>query len=231
MTEIENVLNIAKQYIGTKENPPNSNNVIFNTWFYGREVSGVGYPWCMVFVQFVFKEAGLSDLLPVKTASCGALMYAAIDRGLWVTRDYRVGDILIYDFPEASGATNHTGICEKVIPGTVYAIEGNTAVGNNSNGGEVLRRTRSTSLVYGAVRPKYDYNDREEYDEMTQEQFNSMMDTWATQKANEKASPWALEAWEHARKAGIIDGTRPQNYLTRQEYAASQIRQNTDDGK
>ena len=66
---------LAAAQIGVREEPPGSNRVKFNTWYYGREVSGDSYPWCMVFVQWVFAQAGVS--LPLRTASCGALMRAA----------------------------------------------------------------------------------------------------------------------------------------------------------
>lgn len=32
-------------------------------------------------------------------------------------------------------------------------------------------------------------------------------------------SPWAKEAWEWAKKEGLIDGTRPKDTLTREEFA------------
>ena len=35
----------------------------------------------------------------------------------------------------------------------------------------------------------------------------------------EKPDEWAEEAWEAAKKAGILDGTRPHDPLTRQELA------------
>jgi murein L,D-transpeptidase YcbB/YkuD len=44
----------AKSQIGTKEVPAGSNKVKYNTWFYGKEVSGSAYPWCMAFVSWVF---------------------------------------------------------------------------------------------------------------------------------------------------------------------------------
>lgn len=46
--------------VGVKESPKNSNNVKYNTWYYGHPVHGSAYPWCMVFVQWCFahvKEA------------------------------------------------------------------------------------------------------------------------------------------------------------------------------
>ena len=56
MATAERVLEIARGELGTKEYPANSNKVKYNTWFYGREISGSAYPWCMVFVQWVFHQ-------------------------------------------------------------------------------------------------------------------------------------------------------------------------------
>ena len=78
MTEKE-LLRIATAEIGTKENPAGSNKVKYNTWYYGRAVSGKAYPWCMVFVQWVFDRAGIA--VPIKTASCGTLLNAAKSKG------------------------------------------------------------------------------------------------------------------------------------------------------
>ena len=154
MATAEKVLEIARGELGTKESPANSNRVKYNTWYYGREVSGSAYPWCMAFVQWCFAQAGVP--LPIKTASCGALMNAAKKSGQWVTKDYRPGDVVIYDFP-GGAATDHCGIIEKVTLTGVAAIEGNTSeTGSQSNGGMVCRKVRPVSLIVGAVRPKYE---------------------------------------------------------------------------
>lgn len=34
-----------------------------------------------------------------------------------------------------------------------------------------------------------------------------------------KPSAWAKEAWEWAKKEGLLDGTRPKDNLTREEFA------------
>ena len=68
--KIAKVMELAFSYVGTKEEPPNSNNVCFNTRYYGREVSGSNYPWCMAFLWSLFDEAGLSKEFGKKTASC-----------------------------------------------------------------------------------------------------------------------------------------------------------------
>lgn len=50
------VLATARAELGVKEKPTNSNNVKYNTWFYGRKVSGSNYPWCEVFVCWCFSH-------------------------------------------------------------------------------------------------------------------------------------------------------------------------------
>ncbi len=182
MATVSELLAVAAKEVGVAEEPAGSNRVRYNTWYYGKEVSGSAYPWCMVFVQWCFAQVGAS--LPARTASCGALMRAAKAGGSWVAADYRAGDVVIYDFGE-DGTTDHCGIVESAGGGFVTAIEGNTGVGNDANGGQVQRRRRSVELVVGAVRPVYE---REE----------SGMDNIP--------SSWTKEAVEWAVKNGLILG-------------------------
>ena len=153
MATVSELLEIARRQIGVKECPPNSNNVRYNTWYYGREVSGAAYAWCMVFVQWVFDQAGVK--LPVRTASCGALMRSAQSAGCWVTKGYQPGDVVIYDFP-GGAATDHCGIVESVDGTYISAIEGNTSSASDADGGAVERRARKFSQIVGAVRPTFD---------------------------------------------------------------------------
>lgn len=154
MTDAEQVIGIAKSYIGVTESPKNSNNVIFNTWYYGREVSGGAYPWCMAFVQFVFAKAGMP--LPYKTASCsGLLNWYKKNRPAQVHDTPEVGDIVIYDW-------GHTGIVTALSTSMIRAVEGNTSstvIGSQSNGGGVYERYRSKKKVSAYIRP---YSQEEE---------------------------------------------------------------------
>ena len=59
------VVNTALSQVGVKESPAGSNKVKYNTWFYGRTVSGAAYPWCMVFVQWCFAHVKEPDA-PIK---------------------------------------------------------------------------------------------------------------------------------------------------------------------
>ena len=43
---VKDILNVARKEIGTKESPAKSNNVKYNTWYYGKTVNGASYPWC-----------------------------------------------------------------------------------------------------------------------------------------------------------------------------------------
>ncbi|WP_352416395.1 CHAP domain-containing protein [Oscillibacter ruminantium] len=152
MPTAKDLIDLARAQLGVKEYPANSNKVKYNTWYYGREVSGAAYPWCMVFVQWCCAQVGVE--LPTRTASCTALMNAAKKAGMWVTSDYQMGDISIYDWG-GDKVADHCGIITQALPNGYLAIEGNTAVGNDSNGGEVMERTRPAKSIPGAVRPVY----------------------------------------------------------------------------
>ncbi len=150
------MLDTALAELGYRESPPGSNRTKYGRW-YGMD----GQPWCMMFVQWVFDKAGAADLLPLRTASCGMLMRSAKAAGCWVTEDYRSGDVVIFDFTGQKTRTDHTGIVIERRGDSLYTVEGNTADGNDSNGGQVLTRLRPLSAVRGAVRPKYEEEETE----------------------------------------------------------------------
>ncbi len=186
MATANQLLTIARKQLGICENPPSSNNVRYNTWYYGREVMGSAYPWCMAFVQWVFAQAGVK--LPVRTASCGALMNAAKAAGCWVTAGFKPGDVVIYDFP-GGAATDHCGIVETELPDYgVQAVEGNTSQsGSQSNGGMVCRKNRPGKYIVGAVRPVFD-KEKEEDDMVIYKTLNDVPSRYkaAVQKAMDK---------------------------------------------
>jgi hypothetical protein len=70
-----------------------------------------------------------------------------------VTSNPLPGDLVCYDW-EGNGVADHVGLFEAWTDksaGKFTAIEGNTAVGNDSNGGKVMRRDRTRSNVQAFV--------------------------------------------------------------------------------
>ena len=148
----EAVLQVTRWQLGVMESPKGSNKVKYNTDYYGREVSGEVYPWCMVFVWWCFHEAGFNLR---KTASCTNLADAYKAANQWVTKEFKPGDIAMFDFSGKRKKTEHCGIIVEVHDTYIVTIEGNTGTGNDSNGGEVMQRKRALTLVTGACRPGY----------------------------------------------------------------------------
>ena len=153
------IIEMAVSQIGIKEQPANSNNVKYNTEYYGRTVSGSDYPWCCAFVWWVFKHCNASNLFygGQKTAYCPTVENYYKKQGKWHTSG-KVGDMVLFDFG-GKGIAGHIGIVEKVnSDGSYTTIEGNTGSGNDANGGAVMRRTRYKSSIRGFARPDYSAN-------------------------------------------------------------------------
>lgn len=227
MGSVKNLLTIANKEVGVKESPPNSNRVKYNTWFYGKDVSGPSYPWCMAFCQWVYHKAGV--LLPnVKTASCSVMMSSAISKKIFVTKDYRPGDLVLLSF-NGSSAPQHCGIIEKVSDTIVTTIEGNTGTGNDANGGAVMKRTRKLSQIVGAVRPYFD--EEEDEIDMTIDEFINKLTPAQAYKLLQKATAYADAIrtpkwvedegyWRKLMDSGIIRSNTPEGILKRDELAS-----------
>ena len=135
--------------IGTAENPKGSNNVVYNTHYYGRPVSGPEYPWCASFIWVGFDACSLSKLFlnSGKSAYCPYIMNWAKQHGCWVTDNYREGDLLLYS-QSGTGVADHIGYCISWNGSTATAIEGNY-------GDKVAKVRRDASEILGAYRPDY----------------------------------------------------------------------------
>ena len=163
MATARQIINIARKYIGLKESPAYSNNIIFNTDYYGHPVSGDRYPWCCTMQWDFFKMGGASNLFydGKKTASCTTLMNWGKSKGLEVPKEQaRMGDWIFFDW-DGSGDADHIGIVEDGLKNGKYTtIEGNTSEKNQSDGGMVMRRYRPLDkTVRAIIRPKYEEDD------------------------------------------------------------------------
>lgn len=143
----------ATKYLGTTESPAGSNRNRFGKWF------GVdGVPWCNIFVSYCFKEGAnkvIGKGFKAPGVYANGITYVPTTEawlrgtGQWVGKATpQPGDIAIFNWD--GGVPDHIGIVERYLGnGRFTTIEGNTAVGNNSNGGEVMRRERTLNEVDG----------------------------------------------------------------------------------
>ena len=147
-TDLARLTALFEAQVGTMES--GENNVIYNTDYYGRPVSGPDYPWCCAFIWDVFRMAGLSALFcgGQKTAWCPFVADYARNHGQWVTSGYRQGDLILYEFGGDSLA-DHIGFCTQAAGSVLTVVEGNVD-------GAVRRMNRNAASVMGAYRPQYD---------------------------------------------------------------------------
>ncbi len=154
----EKALAVAVAQLGTKERPAGSNRNTFGKWF------GVdGVPWCNIFVSYCFLNGANYVLCAgFKGLGCAAKGCTYVPTteswlratGMWKGRTEPLpGDIAIFNWH--GGDPDHIGIVEEYLGnGRFNSIEGNTGVGNDANGGEVMRRLRYFSDVDGFGRVK-----------------------------------------------------------------------------
>ena len=146
----QKVLQLAIKQIGTKEEPPNSNKTKYGKWF-GCD----GVAWCAMAVSWCYAQSGfpLGKIGYSKGFAGCQTGYAHFKATGEITTNPQPGDIVLYDW-NGDGRFDHTGIFEAwVSVGSFTAIEGNTAVGNDSNGGEYMRRERNKAKAV-FVHPK-----------------------------------------------------------------------------
>lgn len=159
MATAKQVMDKALSYVGVVEKPVN--NVIFNTHYYGREVNGSEYPWCVVYVWDIFRMANASKLFygGGKTASCGAYKrWAVANKKTVGLYDGKYGDVALFDW-ERDFDPDHMGVILEYVGNGVYkTLEGNTGA-DNSNGGKVMIRYRSVYNINCIIRPDYDENE------------------------------------------------------------------------
>lgn len=218
MSQVDRLIKRFSDEIGTTENPPNSNRTK-----YGQDYGWNGVPWCVQFMWWGFAKEKMQGLFYSgrKTASCGQLKTYAEKAGLWVTSDYKRGDLVIMDFSNNSTQTDHIGIVERAEGSVLITIEGNTSPddkGSQYNGGAVCRKRRDTRTVkiVGAYRPRY-----EEDEEMTGEEIYNKLNEYL---AGAEVPEWAKEEFEEAIAAGITDGSNPRVLIPRYQAAIMALR-------
>jgi len=139
------IIEIASKEVGTTEVPKNSNNTKYGKWF-GLD----GVAWCGMFVSWCYFQAGkqLPKIGFTKGfAGCQTAVKYFLDNKK-TTAFPEAGDIVFFDW-NGDNRYDHTGLFVKWIEqGVIFeTIEGNTAIGNDSNGGKVMIRRRQNKGV------------------------------------------------------------------------------------
>ena len=131
-------LSIGHQYIGVKENPPGSNEVMFSKWY------GITGPWCAMFVTYCYVGAGSKSFVKGnRWAYCPFILEDAkahrnglkiIDKAAAVP-----GDIVLFDW-NRDGTPDHVGmVLSPVVKGNFTSLEGNSGVGEVAVGSHDLK--------------------------------------------------------------------------------------------
>lgn len=152
------IINKAASFLGTKEEPEGSCNVIFNTDYYGEEVSDCMCAWCVVFLWDVFRMCGLSELFcdGMRTNECKKVLEWGKARGLLVPKEEgRYGDIVLFCWNEENRPEHMGLILEKKEDGSYTTIEGNTRPEPESRERAVLKKNRKIEDIHSIIRPEY----------------------------------------------------------------------------
>ena len=143
---------------GAVRSPIGSNNVKYNTWFYGHKVHGDPFMWCAVYQSWTAAAAEIPEEIIPKRASVLQMRDFFQAQGRIFQRP-KVGDLVIFI---TSATQRHIGFVEMVLDdGTFTTIEGNFS-------DRVMRVKHSPgeSNIFGYGRPEYDKVEGREFDEV-----------------------------------------------------------------
>lgn len=186
-----------------------------------------GYDWCDVFVDWCFVQTFGRELAqkllcqPDKSLGAGtaySLNYYK-QSGRFFSAPQPGDQIFFGD----SRSTWHTGLVVKVDGGYAHTVEGNAGNPSAVRSGRYVLGGRT---IKGYGRPDWSLvPDEKEDDEMlTYEQWKEYMERYRRELGALPASDWAKNELSNAVSAGITDGTRPLDLVTREEAAAMAVR-------
>ena len=186
-----------------------------------------GYDWCDVFVDWCFVEtfgrATAQLLLCQPNRSLGAGTGYSLNyykqKGRFFTGTPQPADQIFFG---DSKSTWHTGLVVKVEGGYVHTIEGNAG---NPSAVRACRYAVGGKTIKGYGRPDWSLVPEEKEDnEMDYEKWKEYMDRYRQELRADHDQCWAEEELAAAVAAGITDGKRPHDLVTREEAAIMAVR-------
>lgn len=157
---IKLVLATAYAELGTKEDPPFSNLVKYNKWYYNRNIPA---QWCATSASWVITKA---TGFPLRFENVPFWMDYHRKYKTFIDKNKtpQIGDICFMAFKEENQKKligEHVGIVAEVYSnGTIKTYEGNTSktgAGSQSNGGEYCEKIRTKQEIVGFGRHNFVY--------------------------------------------------------------------------
>lgn len=226
MTELElrqSVVNIMRSWLGWSEANGKFKGII--DLYNQQKPLPAGYrmkytdEWCAATVTAAGMQAGLEDII-FGECSCSRMVALYQQAGRWMEDDAytpQIGDIVMYRWDDGANyaatdntsSPNHVGMVAGVNGRVLTIIEGN-------KGRKVATRSLFVNGRYirGYCLPDYK-SKAEEGDEMSYEQFKDYMAKYRAELASQAATMPGLV--DDAKTLGLTDGSRPRDFLTREE--------------
>lgn len=195
MGKKEEYLAWCSAQVGTFENPAGSNNVPYNTNYYGYPVNDKNAHWCAAAVWDGMRQVGASDLYygGGKTASCPKLLeYYKKNHPDQIVTEPRPGDWVFFDW-DKSGVPDHIGTVEAVGKGEITTLEGNVDDAYR----RLIRQRNDKILAY--VRPTWGEDETPEPKPEAPEIVEPFVDV--------PKSAWYAKAVRWAYGNGVTSGT------------------------
>jgi hypothetical protein len=159
---IKRLRNLHRQEKGksdSSQSPLGSNNVKYNTWFYGHPVHGDQFMWCAVYQSWVASSAKIpTSIIPKNAAVRGMRDFFQAKGRIFQTP--RVGDLVL--MISADESRRHIGFVDLLLPdGRFESIEG-----NYEHRVSRVKHSPSEPDIIGYGRPEYHKVQGEEFDEV-----------------------------------------------------------------
>ncbi|MDQ5821742.1 MAG: peptidoglycan-binding protein [Actinomycetota bacterium] len=171
LTPAQRKVQKALSQLGQKENPADSNRCKYTAWY------GMVGAWCAMYMTWIHAELGMGAKSFRKGTRYAYVPFVVADaragkNGLMLAAGPSDGVLACFDW-QGDGVADHIGMCaeeptvKRLVPdalnkavrqfgslgaGDFWCVEGNTAVGNDSNGGSVMLRKRNRKNVQSYVK-------------------------------------------------------------------------------
>lgn len=149
------IVGVARTQIGYKQVGGTKYGYWYNELF-------VNQPWCAMFVSWCADQAGVSQTILPKHASCSSWVKWFKSQGLWKDSQYyggnytpKAGDVVFYRNSGSSAVSDHTGVIVGTNGSYLHVIEGNSTNVSVCEFKTNSSRMLKSSYVIGYGTPNY----------------------------------------------------------------------------